>query len=466
MKLPLKRIMMTIYAICILVILYQYSQGDEGGPAAERKMTLTFRHFWIQEHDQPIETIIEDVVERFEADYPHVNIDFEGLDQTIHREQKLKSEMVTGNPPDLFALFGGTEIEPYVHAGRLLDLTEFVQENGLQEKFKDLQLWTFDGHIYGLPLEGNAEPLFYNKRIFDQLGIAPPETISQLTEAIAVLKENGYIPFALGNEDRWQAGVYAHYVLQRFAGDEPMNDIISGQGTFITPPYELAMQQLEQWARMGAFPDETNTMDGNAAIRLFTNGEAAMYLNGNWDITLFQNEMAPRSFAYDVGVIPFPSAEDAKEGAAGKLAGGYTFGIGLSADLQGEEKEAALELLSRIYTADVQKRFVYEGLRLPSMEMEIDANQTGPVFPQVVQLIESSSGTFVPYDNMLQPELKEVFLDSISQLLGNRWSALAVLSELQKGYEEYWRRRGDFSYNVQVTGGQFHEQNIPRAVGR
>lgn len=81
---------------------------------AEEKITLTFRHFWVGKHDEPVERIIADTIKKFEEKHPHIKIDFEGLDQTIHREQKLKSEMVTGRPPDIFSLFGGAEIEPYV----------------------------------------------------------------------------------------------------------------------------------------------------------------------------------------------------------------------------------------------------------------------------------------------------------------------------------------------------------------
>ena len=152
-----------VHAIVFVGVLAGCMSGDFLHIEEPEKTTLTFRHFWIREHDRPVERIIADVIAEFERDHPQVKIDFEGMDQTIHREQKLKSEMVTGNPPDIIALFGGAEIEPYVHAERLVDLSGFLQENGLEQSFKDLSLWTFDGGVYGLPLEGHAEPLFYNR---------------------------------------------------------------------------------------------------------------------------------------------------------------------------------------------------------------------------------------------------------------------------------------------------------------
>lgn len=55
------------------------------------KITLTFRHFWQKEHDRPLLAIFEEVVKEYQQDHPNVKVNFEGLDQTIHREQKLKA---------------------------------------------------------------------------------------------------------------------------------------------------------------------------------------------------------------------------------------------------------------------------------------------------------------------------------------------------------------------------------------
>lgn len=100
------------------------------GPAQEEqpeKITLTFRHFWNKEHDKPVLAVFESIVRTYEKAHPNVKVNFESIDQTIHREQKLKSEMVTGTPPDMFVLFGGAEIVPYARSNRLMDLTDFCR---------------------------------------------------------------------------------------------------------------------------------------------------------------------------------------------------------------------------------------------------------------------------------------------------------------------------------------------------
>lgn len=427
-------------ALAAAILISAIGQPEPIEEDAPEKTTLTLRHFWIREHDLPLLAIFEDAVAQFHAAHPHVKVNLEGMDQTVHREQKLRSEMVTGTPPDLFVLFGGAEIEPYVRAGRLMDLTDFVQSRGWQQQFHDLRLWTFDERIYGLPIEGNAEPLYYNKSIFDELGLSPPATLNELAQAIPVLLEEGYIPFALGNEDRWPAGIFAHYLMDRLAGPQLIEALIQGQPgqSFLNPAYERAMEMLDEWASLGAFGESPNALSGEEAIRLFTRGRAAMYLNGNWDITLFQNADAPLEFRNEVGVLPFPALEP---GGGRAMAGGFTFGIGVSDNLSQAKRAAALELLSMLYTEEVQSRIVYEGLRIPSMRIPFDAARTGPIFAQVIDLMETSPYNFVPYDNILSPEVKGAFLQAVERILGRTAGPREALEQLQQANEQYWQSR-------------------------
>ncbi|MBA9088606.1 raffinose/stachyose/melibiose transport system substrate-binding protein [Fontibacillus solani] len=426
-----------VLAISVLVIGISGSEPIE--EKQSEKITLTFRHFWIKEHDRQMLNIFEDVVESFQKSHPNVKVNFEGMDQTDHRERKLKSEMVTGTSPDMFVLFGGAEIEPYVRSNRLMDLTEFVQANELEDQFQDLQLWTFDQHIYGLPIEGHAEPLYYNKTIFNNLGIEPPKSIAELDWVIKTLQKNGYIPFALGNEERWPAAIYAHYLMDRYAGPELIKELTQGEGAgnFNNSPYLAAMIKFKSWSDENAFSSPANDLSTEEAIRLFTQGKAGMYLNGNWDINLFHHG-GSTDFQNEVGVIPFPALVP---GGQDSIAGGYTIGIGLSSNLDETKREAALELMQAFYTEEVQSRIVYEGLRIPSMKISFDYEKTGPVFAQVVKLMEQSDDSFVAYDNVLSPEVTKTFLKVIEEMLSGTIAPDDALNQIQDTSQQYWKQR-------------------------
>ncbi|WP_054955697.1 ABC transporter substrate-binding protein [Paenibacillus dakarensis] len=432
-----------ILYVCLLGITVMWALTQNRSPLEEEqaeKITLSFRHFWNREHDRQVLEIVESVVRKYQETHPNIKINFEGVDQTSHRELKLKSEMVTGTPPDMFVLFGGAEIEPYVRSNRLMDLTEFLERKRLKLQFQDLSLWTFDEGIYGLPLEGHAEPLYYNKTIFNRLNIPPPETLDQLNEAVRVLKANGIIPFALGNEERWPAAIFAQYVMDRYAGPELIQKLAWGeeQVSFRNAGYEEALRQLELWIKEGSFSPSSNTLSTEEAVKLFTEGKAAMYLNGNWDINLFRSKGGSVRFQEEVGVIPFPVLT---EGEGRSMAGGYTIGIGLSSDLNDSKKAAALELLEDLYTEEVQTRIVYEGLRIPSMKIDYDSNRTGPVFAQVIRLMEQSPSSFLPYDNVISPELNKTFLEVLANMLEGNIGAAEALEQIQNSSERYWRLR-------------------------
>jgi raffinose/stachyose/melibiose transport system substrate-binding protein len=429
-----------VHAIVFVGVLAGCMSGDFLHIEEPEKTTLTFRHFWIREHDRPVERIIADVIAEFERDHPQVKIDFEGMDQTIHREQKLKSEMVTGNPPDIIALFGGAEIEPYVHAERLVDLSGFLQENGLEQSFKDLSLWTFDGGVYGLPLEGHAEPLFYNRDLFERFGLEPPRTFPELMKITETFNQNGIVPFALGNDELWQGAVYYHYFLHRFGGPQRIEAIASGTGTFVNPDYIRAAETFTRFIEASPFPIDVNKQDRDYAIRLFTSEKAAMYLNGNWDITLFKTGPEGERFSDKIGVVNFVPDLAGSDGSQA-LAGGYTLGLGISAGVNEKQKEAALALFERIYRPEVQQRLVYEAMRIPSMDIAFDEKGADPVFAQVTALLEETQETFIPYDNILPPEVKQQFLRSIRQVIAREKREGEELLDMQEVSERYWKLR-------------------------
>ena len=431
-------IILYILVLSITIIYSLQSRVEPVELLESDKVTLTFRHLWTKEHDRPILNIFQDVIDEFQQANPHVKIHFEGLDQTVHREQKLKSEMVTGTPPDMFVLFGGAEFEPYARSDRLMDLTDFVAEHQLQ--FRELKLWMHNERIYGLPFEGHAEPVFYNRSIFHELGLEPPTTLAELEHVNEVLRENDYIPFALGNKELWPGAIYAHYLMDRYAGPLMIEELVRGeqQAKFFNPAYLRAFEQLQRWAERGDFNSHPEQVTTEEAIQLFVNRRAAMYLNGTWDINMLRSSDGSTQFQNEVGVMHFPIIS--RDGIP-SIAGGYTIGIALSANLDEQQTEVALDLLAAIYTEEVQARIVYEGQRLPSMEIPIDTAKTGPIFAQIFEMMENTEHTFVAYDNVLSPEVKKTFLSEVNLVLEQQSIAPEALRQLDEASAAYWRLR-------------------------
>ncbi|MNI45433.1 hypothetical protein D3C73_998570 [compost metagenome] len=72
------------------------------------------------------------------------------------------------------------------------------------------------------------------------------------------------------------------------------------------------------------------------------------------------------------------------------------------------------------------------------MRITFDPEKTGPVFAQVMEIMEENHQSFVPYDNLLSPEVKKTFLSVIEDMIDGGMSAEDALDQLQSSSVQYW----------------------------
>lgn len=53
-------------------------------------------------------------------------------------------------------------------------------------------------------------------------------------------------------------------------------------------------------------------------------------------------------------------------------------------------------------------------------------------------MMEGNHQSFVPYDNLLSPEVKKTFLSVIEEMIGGGMQADEALAQLQSASEQYW----------------------------
>src|ERR1035441_8865869 len=114
---------------------------------------------------------------------------------------------------------------------------------------------TFDGKLYGVPIEG-TQPVyfFYNKTIFAHLGLTFPTTFSGLLAAVSTLKSHGYSPISLANGDQWPGLMYLEYLTDRIGGPGVFQAIELGKpGAWSNPAVIKALADIQQLAKAGAF---------------------------------------------------------------------------------------------------------------------------------------------------------------------------------------------------------------------
>ena len=80
---------------------------------------------------------------------------------------------------------------------------------------------TINGKIYAMPCE-TVQPiiLFYNKTVFDNAKLQPPQTWGDLLALVPKFKAKGVAPFSLGGQSLWTNMMWLEFLFDRIGGPE------------------------------------------------------------------------------------------------------------------------------------------------------------------------------------------------------------------------------------------------------
>src|SRR5690606_19324592 len=89
---------------------------------------------------------------------------------------------------------------------------------------------TIEGKIYGFPVD-RVQPilLFYNKRVFDKVGVEPPQTWGDILDLVPKFNAAGIAPFSLGGQSRWTNMMWLEFLFDRIGGPEVFQAVFNGQ---------------------------------------------------------------------------------------------------------------------------------------------------------------------------------------------------------------------------------------------
>ncbi len=216
---------------------------------------------------------------------------------------------------------------------------------------------SYEGKLYGLPLEQDLMGVYYNKDLFAELGLSVPTNYDEFLAAADAIKEAGYIPIAFGNRDRWPATNTLSLLLGLTSGREKEEEVFFGEEKWTRPEFVKAAETFVDWADRGYFPNGFNGIGYDEANALFNLGQAAMTMTGTWVI-----QDIARDATFDVSVFMLPPIDQG-------VAPGTMWGEGsqwhISASASKEAQDAAATFLNCIMAPDKRQTWVEKGFLLP-----------------------------------------------------------------------------------------------------
>lgn len=293
-------------------------------------ITISFMHLWPKDVSAGQYKIVNQIINEYETDHPNIRIKQEVLDNEQYKN-KLKVLSATNQLPDVGVTWAAGFLQPYVE-GDLFAPLDDVLRGELNGKFVNgtTEAYAVNGKYYGIPLEFNITPVFYNKAIFARYGLTVPHTYDELKAVMQVLSDNGIAPIALGNKDRWTGSLWYMYLAERFAGQETLANAVGGTTSFTDESLVKAAAEIQSLVDAGDFVKGFNGLSNEEGKAEFVNGNAAMFLMGTWDLPNYTiNEEIPKQFRDNVGFFKFPVIAGGK-GDANSWVGGPGVGLFVS----------------------------------------------------------------------------------------------------------------------------------------
>lgn len=423
-------VMMTNAAACGT---HNAHDSDDAEEHQYREVTLSLRHTQIKETSQTRLRVLLDVVDKTMAENEGVTIKMEGIDEKIHRDTKLKQEMVAGNPPDIFEVFGGADLKLYVKADRMLDLTPILEELELTDKFASLDEFTINGKVYGIPYGGYSEGIYYNKKIFDELNLGIPMTWDDLMTAAESIKQAGYVPFGLAAKDAWIAGMMWNTIMERYVGIDAFNKLVSGEAKWTDPGFIQGFEAYKEIVDRGFFPQGSLGIPDSALGSQLIRGQAAMVFTGTWDVNQFTGANAG-ALNGQIGFFSFPSIEGG-QGDQRSINASYSNGFGFSSNLSEDQVEIVKKFIANFFNEEVQKRALMEDKLLPSMKLT-DLSGIDPLMNEVLTVMSQASSSWPAFDAIVQPTVTAEIGIGLQELIGGLSTPEQVAQKIQAAQEK------------------------------
>lgn len=296
------------------------------------------------------EEFIKQAGEEFTKLYPNITIEYENVELGDANTQ-IALDGPGGVGADVFATPSNT-IGGLVAGGHILAVDEEDVVGKVAASCEAAV--TYDGKIYGYPVSDETYALFYNKDLIEEA----PTTWEEVEE---FCKE-----FNSGSKYGIIWNVADAYYSPIFTGKNG-NKLFGEDGTDTSSTYmnnEEAIEGMEYFQSFRQYLDvpAADLSDNAVCLAAFTEGNAAMYITGPWNVASCEDA------GMNFGVAPLP-ALPGDENPAASFSGARTMQVSAYTDYPEEAKEFAKFLISEEMQ---QLRFELTGA-IPSVDIEVES---------------------------------------------------------------------------------------------
>lgn len=245
--------------------------------------------------------MFEALVADFHAEHPEIRVEINTFDHEGYKTAI--RNFLTADPPDLITWFAGNRMKPFVDAGQLLDVSDVWAEHGLTETLGSaMSSMTFDDKQWGIPYSYYQWGIYYNRDLYQQVGVEPASDWDGFLENCAAFKEAGIDCLTTGSKALWPVAGIFDYLSLRTNGYDWHMQLTNGEIPWTDDSVRAVFAEFE---RLLPYVTANHAaLDWQDAVSGLVQGRAAHYVMGNFAVAAFRDGgMTDDS----LGFMPFPT---------------------------------------------------------------------------------------------------------------------------------------------------------------
>ena len=307
---------------------------------------------------QQLDTQMKATKTEFEKKYPNITVDLvpiQAQENDYYTKLALMNKAAATAPDVMYE--DTFLIKADAQAGYLLPLDSYVKKWADWSKFYTNAKQAgegVDGKTYGIPMGTDTRALWYNKQIFQKVGLPvpwQPKTWQDVLDAAKTIKDKdpGVIPFNVySGKPQGEASTMQGFEMLLYGADGAGNTLYkNGKWVVGSKQFTDSLQFIKDVYQGGLGPTPQQALDTNVGTTIadtwLPKGQLAIDLDGSWQSgTWLKSGTAPWSdWSTVMGQAPMPTQNGQAPGY-NSMSGGWTLAVGK----QSKNAQAAFNFIS------------------------------------------------------------------------------------------------------------------------
>jgi len=357
-----------------------------------------------------------EMIAQFETENPDIDVKINEYDHEGYKSA-IRNWLVT-TPPDVVFWFAGNRMKYFVDRGLFEDVSDVWAKEGLNDSMSSTKAsLSVDGKQYGVPYSYYQWGIYYNKGMFDKLGLSEPQTWDEFIAVCDALKADGIAPITIGTKYLWTAAGWFDYLNMRTNGLDYHIDLMHGKIPYTDAGVRNTFANWKQLVDGEYFLDNHASYSWQEAQAPMFNGEAAMYLMGNFLTPNFPEGM-------DFDFFPFPIIDP----SIGRYEDAPTDTVHIPA--RAENKADARKFLAYVALPENQTKLNIVLNQLPPNKYAQTADNKFLV--QGSEMLGSADGTAQFYDRDTDPAMASEGMKGFQEFMINPDRIDKILENLER----------------------------------